>query len=109
MSVHGSQPAVAHECLPIQLPKKSATADALDVARARETAMKKGRIAALETQIEIKKEDREKVRADRDAVKKLIDQGVVGGLDIEGMRKAIEPNKEMLAKLNALLAGLRFE
>jgi capsular exopolysaccharide synthesis family protein len=89
--------------------KKAATAEALEIARALEGAMKKGRIAALETQIDIKKEDREKVRADRDGLKKLIDQGVTGGLDIEGMRKANEPNKEMLAKLNALLSGLRFE
>jgi capsular exopolysaccharide synthesis family protein len=89
--------------------KKAASGEAVEVARAMETANKKGRIAFLETQIDIKKEDREKVRADRDALKKLIDQGVGGGLNIEAMRKGLEPQKETLARINTLLAQLRLE
>jgi capsular exopolysaccharide synthesis family protein len=89
--------------------KKAATADAVDGTRALEAANRKARIAALETQVEIKKEEREKMRVERDAVKKLIDQGVGGGLNIEAMRKALQPQRDTLEKLNTHLAGLRIE
>jgi capsular exopolysaccharide synthesis family protein len=89
--------------------KKGATAEAVDVARAVDAANARGRVAALETQTEISKENREKVRLDRDAIQKAIDSSVGGGLNIEAMRKALQPQRDTLDKLNTYLAGLRVE
>ena len=89
--------------------RKTATAEAVEIARALENAQKKGRIADLETQIEIKKVEREKLRNERDSLRKMIDQGIVGGGAVESMRKALQPQRETLDKLNTLLARLRVE
>lgn len=89
--------------------RRVVTAEAVEVARALELTTKKRHIADLETQTEIKKEERERLRTERDALKKLIDQGVVGGSNIEAMRQALKPQKDTLDKLNTLLAQLRVE
>jgi capsular exopolysaccharide synthesis family protein len=89
--------------------KKGATAEAIELARAYDTATKKARVADLETQNEIKKEDREKVRFERDSIKRVIDQGVTGGLNIESMRKSLQPQKDTLDRVSTLLAQLKLE
>jgi hypothetical protein len=70
---------------------------------------REARLAQLATQIEIKKEEREKVKTDRDAVKKLLDQSVSGGLHMASMRKDLQPQREALARLNTALAQLRMQ
>jgi polysaccharide biosynthesis transport protein len=89
--------------------KQVATAEALVIARARETASKKSRVAYLSEQRDIKKEILDKLRDKRDGYKKRIDQGVVGGTSIEAMRKSLQPQKDTLDRLNTLLAQLRLE
>jgi capsular exopolysaccharide synthesis family protein len=89
--------------------KRDATTEAVEVARAYEGALRKTQLAELEKQIEVKKLDLDKERTKRDGVKKAIDQGVTGGLSIEGMRKSLQPQKDTLDKVNTLLAQQRLE
>jgi capsular exopolysaccharide synthesis family protein len=89
--------------------RTSATRDAVEYARAYEAAGQKGRIADLEQLIKIKKEVRDKLREERDAYKKLIDAGAGGGLNIQSMRDALKPQKEMLEQTNVRLAKLRLD
>ncbi|MCI0702589.1 MAG: polysaccharide biosynthesis tyrosine autokinase [Planctomycetia bacterium] len=89
--------------------KKLATTEAIEVARAIETAQRQQRVARLETDIQIAREDRDGLKAERDAYKKLIDVGVGGGLNIEAMRKALQPQRDTLDKINSHLAQLRVQ
>ncbi len=89
--------------------RKLATANAIDRARAIEGAARQGRAAQLDYQIQIKKEEREKLKEERDAFKKLIDVGVGGGLNIQAMRDALKPQKETLDRTNVTLAKLRLD
>lgn len=89
--------------------RKNATTEAIEVARAIENANRKGRLAVLDTLIKIKKEEREKLKEERDALKKLIDVGVGGGLNIAAMRDALKPQKETLDKTNVMLTKLRLD
>jgi capsular exopolysaccharide synthesis family protein len=84
-------------------------AAAVAKARLRELAVKQARIAALKTEIDVKKETREKLKAERDALQKLIAQGVGGGLNINAMREGLKPQREQLEKVNAHLAQVRLE
>lgn len=78
-------------------------------ARERELGGKVARIAALGTEIEVKKENREKLKAERDGLQKLIAQGVGGGLNIQAMREALKPQREQLEKIHAHLAQVRLD
>jgi hypothetical protein len=75
--------------------KAAARAEAVNVTRAYELTNRKNRAADLEQSIKIKKEVREKIKEERDTYKKLIDAGVGGGLNIQNMRDALKPQKEM--------------
>ncbi len=89
--------------------KKLATKEAIEIARAIDTAILKNQIKSLERDHKIKTEDREKVKTDRDALQKVIAQGVGGGLNIEAMRKSLVPQRETLDKISSLVAQLRVE
>lgn len=89
--------------------KKAAMKEAIETARAIDTAILKNQIKGLERDHKIKTEERERVKSDRDALSKLIAQGVAGGLNIESMRKSLVPQRETLDKINSLVAQLRVE
>jgi hypothetical protein len=65
------------------------------------------RLGQLATEIEIKKEIREKLKIERDALQKTMLGGVVGGLDIERMRDALKPQRDALYQIGTRLAQLR--
>jgi hypothetical protein len=65
------------------------------------------RIDELATAIEIKKEEREKLKTERDALQKLIAGGVVGGLDIQRMQQSLNPQREQWHKIEVRLTELR--
>lgn len=89
--------------------KKIATAEAIRNARAEDVANLKVKIYGLELDRKIKDEERAKLKEDRDALQKVIAQGVGGGLNIEAMRKALVPQRETLDKISSLVAQLRVE
>jgi len=89
--------------------KKVATTLAIERARAIENATALARVIQLDTTIKVKKEEREKLKEERDALKKLIDVGVGGGLNIRAMLDALKPQKETLDKTNVLLTKLRLD
>jgi len=72
-------------------------------------AVLKQKLTQLETTITIKKENREKHKAERDGLKKLLAAGIGGGLNIQAMKDALKPQREQLAKVEAHLAHLRAE
>ena len=87
--------------------KTAVTAQAIIVAREFERAEKLARLGPLVTEIDVKKVSREKLRDERDAFQKLINQGVGGGLNIQAMREGLKPQREQVEKINAHLAQLR--
>jgi capsular exopolysaccharide synthesis family protein len=87
--------------------RKAATAAAIDFAQASETVARKMRLSQLDFNAAVKKEEREKLKEERDALQKLITSGVGGGLDIQAMRDQLKPQQELLDKHNATLATLR--
>jgi hypothetical protein len=68
---------------------------------------REGRVAQLTTAVDIKKEERESIRTERDAVKKLLDQSGGGGLNIDSMRRTLQPQKDALDKITGQMAELR--
>ena len=52
-----------------------------------------------ETDIQIKKESREKLKDERDGLQKLIDDATKGAINVEDLRKSLEPHREMLARI----------
>jgi capsular exopolysaccharide synthesis family protein len=88
---------------------KTAEVEASAVARAIEMGNKATRATELETTIKIKKEVREKLKEEGEAYKKLIDQGVDGGVNIQAMRDALKPQKETLDHTLVKLAKLRLD
>lgn len=70
-------------------------------------ARRQARLAELDTLIAIKQEERESLRRERDAVRKATDNMAGVGVNIEAMRKALEPQREVLAKLQTQLIQQR--
>lgn len=87
--------------------EKAATAEAEDRVRVIERSRRQQRLTELATQIEIKEEERESIRRERDAVTKVIQNMAGSGANIEAMRKAVEPQREMLAKIQSQLIQVR--
>lgn len=87
--------------------REKATANAEALLQERERRATRQRIAKLQTEILIKKEICEKLKEERDALKKLLDQSVSGGIDTERMRKSLEPQREMLGRIQQQLLVLR--
>ncbi len=82
---------------------------AVSAARVRERSLKQLRVAALGTEIDVKREHREKLKAERDGLQKLIAAGVGGGLNIQAMRDGLKPQREQLDKINTHLAQVRLD
>lgn len=89
--------------------RQAAQTRAIERVRALENVNRQQRIAQLDQLHKIKTEEREKVKEERNEWKKMIDAGVVGGLDIQTLRDALKPQKEMLDQTNAALAKLRMD
>lgn len=79
--------------------RKRAVAAATEAVRAAEKSRLKGRITDLEEGIAIKKEVLTKLKAERDALAKTVRAGAAGALDVERLRAATQPQRELLAKL----------
>lgn len=88
---------------------KSATETAIATARATAASAARQRIAKLATEIEIQKEVRETLRSERDTHKKLVAAGTKSGLNIAAMRQGIEPQREMLMKLDREILVVRLQ
>ena len=88
---------------------KTATDTAIASARATAASAARQRIAKLATETEIQKEVREKLRTERDATKKSLDASAVGSMNVAAMRQSLEPQREMLSKINRELVRLRVQ
>lgn len=88
---------------------KIAKPEVIEAARKIDTANKKERVMQLEGRIVVKKEEREKLKEVCDILKKLIDAGTGGGIDIQALRDSLKPQKESLDKINVELAKLRLK
>lgn len=89
--------------------RKAVAVEAIQLLQVAENASKRARLVELSNTIAIKKEERENAKAERDTLQKLIAAGTEGGDTIESMRKAIEPQRETLGKVQSLLAELRIQ
>lgn len=87
--------------------EKESTTEAQEHARALQTARKQGRVGELGTLIEVKQEERDGLRRERDAIKKVIESTAVAGTNIDAMRKALEPQREMYSKIQSQLIQQR--
>jgi hypothetical protein len=63
----------------------------------------------LETLLVLKKENRQKLETERDALKKLLAACVEGDLNIQTMKDALKPQREQLKKIEGYLTQLRAE
>lgn len=87
--------------------KKRAYTRVVEDLRAAETVVVRQRVAKLEVEVSIKTEIREKLRAERDAVRKLIDSGADRSRNIADAQRAIQPQRDLLDRVNTELAQLR--
>jgi hypothetical protein len=70
-------------------------------------AKRDARIGELTSAIEIKKEERERLRAERDEVQKLVVAACCEGPNLDVMRRSLNPRREQLQKLDVQLDELR--
>lgn len=89
--------------------EKVATSEIEVWLRAKQVADKQERLAKLNTDIEVKQEERLSISKERDAVKRAIENTAGHGSNIEAMRKAIEPQREMLTKVQTQLMQVRLQ
>jgi RNA polymerase sigma factor (sigma-70 family) len=75
----------------------------------REKADQRQRLKALETDIQIKKEIREKLKEERDAIQKLIDIATKDAINVEDLWKSLEPQREVLARIQREILQLRVQ
>ncbi|AMV23490.1 Tyrosine-protein kinase YwqD [Gemmata sp. SH-PL17] len=87
--------------------EKLAATEALEVARAIDTANKKKRAEELAYTIEVKKGVREKHRLERDGLQRVIATTAAGGLSIDEDRKNLQPQREMHDKIQSQLIQLQ--
>lgn len=87
--------------------ERAAGASAVERARAKERAAREREAAGLIDQIAVREKEREEYKLQRDGIKRLIDAGVSGGINIDQMKKALEPQREVLNRMSAHLMGLR--
>lgn len=67
----------------------------------------KGRVKILNTNVAVARERQEKVRVEKEGVQKLIANNAAGGVSIEAMKKALEPQRAMLERIDMQLMQLR--
>lgn len=89
--------------------EKAVASGSVDKARAKERAGRSSEAKALTEQIAVKNRERESYKSERDGLAKLIAAGVDGGINIAQMQKALEPQRELLTKINSQLIALRVE
>jgi RNA polymerase sigma factor (sigma-70 family) len=89
--------------------RERVTVDAAETLRAGDKAVKRQRLIQLDIDIQIKKEIREKLREERDAIKKLLDAGAGGDINLEEMRKSLEPQREVLARVQREILLMRVQ
>lgn len=86
--------------------KQAAVAQA-GKARALAGAERAKQLTDLQIQYEVKKEERDKFRAERDALQKLMQNGNVVNWDVVRMRDTLKPQREALEKVNFTITQLR--
>jgi RNA polymerase sigma factor (sigma-70 family) len=79
--------------------RKRAEADAVGKARELAKAALQQRVTELELTLTVKKAVRDKLKEERDAAKKLATAAAGGGANVETLRKALEPQRELLARV----------
>lgn len=79
--------------------KQSVRAKVVAALRAERAAALRKRVEELAVQIEIKKEEREKLLRERDEIKKMIETSAAPVARLDELRKSIEPQRELLAKV----------
>ena len=82
------------------------TVEGLQTAAITETRQ---RLAKLDVEIRIKQDIAVKLKQERDTVQKLLNDRAAGGMNVTEMRQALEPQREMLAKVNRELQRLRVQ
>lgn len=86
---------------------KKATSNAVAVLQERERRATRQRIAKLQTEILIMKKICERLKTERDAVQKLLDTNSGGGINLEQLKNNMEPQREMLGRIERQLLVLR--
>jgi RNA polymerase sigma factor (sigma-70 family) len=79
--------------------RKAAIPEILNALRASGDGETRKRLAQLEIETQIKKQVLEKLKEDRDALRALTAKSATGAANVAGLRKSVEPQQEMLAKL----------
>ena len=87
--------------------EKQAATESLAVAQAIDSAKRQKRVEELSFTIDVKKEERERYRQERDGLQKVIASTASGGLNIEAMRKSLQPQREMYDKIQSQLIQMR--
>ncbi|HEY1187377.1 MAG TPA: sigma-70 family RNA polymerase sigma factor [Gemmata sp.] len=88
----------AHE-KELQALRAEATAGVVTKLKAAEAEAQKKRLEELTLQITVKQEERNKLRQERDTIKKVMDATAVPDVRAEELWRSIEPHREMLAKV----------
>lgn len=89
--------------------KKTAEAEAIKTHQVSDLATRKARLSQIEMTLAVKREERDKLKIERDNLKRLIEAVGGNGPKLEAMRDALKPQREMLEKVNAELAKVRIE
>ena len=89
--------------------RKRATANTVEALRATETTPTRQRLAKLAIDIKIKAAVRDKLKEERDEVKKQLDAGAGAAVNVGAMRQALEPQREALAKVNREILNVRMQ
>lgn len=87
--------------------EKTVATDSAAIVRARDNARKQARVADLDTLIDIKKEQQEAYRVERDALQKVIANAAGNGVNIEAMREPLKHRREILGKIQSQLTQLQ--
>ena len=93
----------------LQERRKRLSAEVVEGLRAVASVAKRQRLAQLELDIQIKKAIRDKLKEERDAVKKQLDASTGGAVNVGAMRQALEPQREALAKVHREILNVRMQ
>ncbi len=91
----------------IKIAETVAMTESLSVARALDNGRKQRRIDDLATAIEVEKKKRERFMRERDGLQKVISNVAGQGLNIDAMRNALKPRRELYDRLQTQLLQLK--
>lgn len=84
-----------------------ATAATIPALQAAETARLKQRLKLLQLELEVKKIESDQLKIERDALEKAVTSTAAAGVDVQRMKDAVKPQRELLARIQVEIAQLR--